>query len=210
MEDYNNLKQKIKTKYKKLFDIAQNVYKNPKIFEELPSNEQVLNDHLFNEFIIDLNSCEYPEEFERCIIYQHPINENNENNEDSENENGIQCSNKHSSKIMQLARYIANRPENDSELDIKPEACQYLTFSYRDVENQLSGYVFIFAMYYLEKQTEFNPESPIYGCTFSLNPLYLNKKDDQEQKDIGISAINSSGEKNCKTVIFKSFFIEPF
>ena len=111
---------------------------------------------------------------------------------------------------MQLARYIPNRPENDSELDIKPEACQYLTFSYRDVENQLSGYVFIFAMYYLEKQVEFNPESPIYGCTFSLNPLYLNKKDDQDQKDIGISAINSSGEKNCKTIIFKSFFIEPF
>ena len=206
MEDYNNLKQKIKTKYKKLFDIAQNVYKNSKIFEELPQNEQVLNDHLFNEFIIDLNSCEYPEEFERCIIYQHPINEDLNN----ENENGIQCSNKHSSKIMQLARYIQKRPENDSELDIKPEACKYLTFSYRDVENQLSGYVFIFAMYYLEKQTEFNPESPIYGCTFSLNPLYLNKKDDQEQKDIGISAINSSGNENCKTIIFKSFFIEPF
>jgi hypothetical protein len=194
MEDYNNLKQKIKTKYKKLFDIAQNVYKNPKIFEELPSNEQVLNDHLFNEFIIDLNSCEYPEEFERCIIYQHPIN-------------GIQCSNKDSSKIMHLARYIPNRPEIDFNLDITPESCKYLTFSYRDIENQLSGYVFIFGMYYIEKQTEFNPESPIYGCTFSLNPLYYDKN---EQRDIGISAINSPGNEKCKTIIFKSFFIEPF
>ncbi len=202
MEDYNKLKDKIKTKYKKIFDIARDVYKNPNIFDEISPEEQVINDHLFNEFIIDLNSGEYPEEFERCIIYQHPKNESNESND-----YGILCSNKHSSKIMHMARYIPNRPFIDSELDLKSEACQYLTFSYRDIENQLSGYVFIFGMYYLDKQTEFNPEAPIYGCTFSLNPLYYDKN---EQKDIGISAINSSGNEKCKTIIFKSFFIEPF
>ena len=195
-ENYKNLKNKFKTKYKKLFEIASNVYKNPKLFEGLSQNEQVINDHLFNELIIDINSCDYLEEFERCIIYQHQAKDS-----------GIQCSNKHSSKIMQLARYIPNRLENDSNLDIKPEACKYLTFSYRDIENQLSGYVFIFGMYYIEEQTEFNPESPIYGCTFSLNPLYYDKN---EQRDIGISAINSPGNEKCKTIIFKSFFIEPF
>ncbi len=173
MEDYQNLKNKFKTKYKKIFEIASNVYKNPKIFEELSQNEQVLNDHLFNELIIDINSCEYPEEFERCIIYQHPNNKcSDEEGSDNKDDNncGIVCSNKDSSKIMHLARYIPNRPEIDFNLDLSPESCKYLTFFYRDIENQLSGYVFIFGMYYLEEQTVFNPEPPFSGCTFSSHP----------------------------------------
>ena len=74
------------------------------------------------------------------------------------------------------------------------------------IDNEITGLVMIFGMYYLEKQEIFNPEAPIYGCTFSLNPLNCCKSD---QRDIGISAVNSSGNDGCNTIIFKSYFIEP-
>jgi len=183
----------IKKKYKKLFELTKNIYKNPNIFNEISLEETQENDQLFNDFLVDINNCDYPEEFERCIIYHHPESE------------GIQCLDMHSSKVMSLAREVENRPENNSNLELKKEAAQYLTFSYRDIENKLTGFVMIFGMYYLEKQEIFNPEAPIYGCTFSLNPLICCKS---EQRDIGISAVNSNGNDGCQSVIFKSYFIE--
>jgi hypothetical protein len=129
-----------------------------------------------------------------------------ENKSKSEND-GIKCSIKHTSKIMELARYVKNRPNNDSNLNFSKEESRYLTFYNRDIDDDFSGLVMIFAMYYLEKQQTFNPEEPIYGCTFALNPLYYSSTG-EEQRDIGLSGINSSGDENCKTIIFKSYFIE--
>ncbi len=200
-DSYDFLCNKIKTKYKKIFDLAKNVYKNPKIFEEMSIDNIQENDQLFNNLIVDFNRCyDYPEEFERYIIYQN-------NSNDSE---GIKCSNSHTTEIMQISRNNKDIPEDDlieTELNIKEEDCKYLTFSYKNTqsENTLNGFIFIFAMYYKEKQEIFNPESEIYGCSFALNPLQSHKN---EIRDIGISAINSSGNEKCKTIIFKSFFID--
>jgi hypothetical protein len=213
MTEYKNLKDKIKTQYKSLFELARNVYKNPKVFEEMSVEENQKNDFLFNQFINDINSCDdYPEELERCIIYnQSSILEN-------ENHRKIKLSDKHSTKIMYLARPNQNRPFQvetiEPDFDIKEEACKYLTFVDKDVnnddvENSFSGFVFILGMYYKENQNSFNPEEPIYGCTFTLNPLDNNKN---EMRDIGVSAISCNDSDtdtniNCKTIIFKSFFI---
>lgn len=198
-DSYDVLLDKIKTKYKKIFDLAKNVYKNPKIFDEMNIHENQENDQLFNNLIVDFNYCyDYPEAFERYIIYQ---------NESNDLE-GVKCSISHTSEIMQIIRNNTEIKESDLinlELNLKEEDCKYLTFSNKNIENQFNGFVFIFAMYYKEKQELFNPEEPIYGCTFALNPLQSYKN---EIRNIGISAINSSGEDKCKTIIFKSFFID--
>jgi hypothetical protein len=207
MLEYKTFKNKIKIQYKSLFELARNVYKNPKIFEELSVDENQKNDSLFNEFINDINSCyDYPEELERCIIY----NQSSILEIESEIERTVKCSDKHTTKIMYLARPNQNRPLQvetiDPRFDIKEDACKYLTFVDKDLENEFSGFVFIFGMYYKENQTSFNPEEPIYGCTFTLNPLD-NKK--EEMRDIGVSAISITDDENsdCKSIIFKSFFI---
>lgn len=207
MTEYKNLKDKIKTQYKSLFELARNVYKNPKVFAEMSVEENQKNDFLFNQFINDINSCDdYPEELERCIIY----NQSSILEIESEIERTVKCSDKHTTKIMYLARPNQNRPLQvetiDPRFDIKEDACKYLTFVDKDLENEISGFVFIFGMYYKENQTSFNPEEPIYGCTFTLNPLD-NKK--EEMRDIGVSAISITDDENsdCKSIIFKSFFI---
>jgi len=207
MTEYKNLKDKIKTKYKSLFELARNVYKNPKVFEKMSVEENQKNDFLFNQFINDINSCDdYPEELERCIIY----NQSSILGTGTGTERTIKCLDKHTTKIMYLARPNQNRPLQvetiDPRFDIKEDACKYLTFVDKDLENEFSGFVFIFGMYYKENQTSFNPEEPIYGCTFTLNPLD-NKK--EEMRDIGVSAISITDDENsdCKSIIFKSFFI---
>jgi hypothetical protein len=198
-DSYDILLDKIKTKYKKIFDLAKNVYKNPKIFDEMNVEDIKENDQLFNNLIVDFNRCyDYPEEFERYVIYQN-------NSNDLE---GIKCSTSHTSEIMQTVRNNTEINENNLinlELNLKEEDCKYLTFSYKNIENQFNGFVFIFGMYYKEKQELFNPEAEIYGCSFALNPLQSYKT---EIRDIGISAINTSGDDKCKTIIFKSFFID--
>lgn len=215
MTEYKNLKDKIKTQYKSLFELARNVYKNPKVFEEMSVEENQKNDFLFNQFINDINSCDdYPEELERCIIYNQSsileIESEIESETETKTERTIKCSDKHTTKIMYLARPNQNRPFQvetiDPRFDIKEDACKYLTFVDKDYENGFSGFVFIFGMYYKENQTSFNPEEPIYGCTFTLNPLD-NKK--EEMRDIGVSAISITDDENsdCKSIIFKSFFI---
>jgi hypothetical protein len=46
-------------------------YKNPKIFDEMNVEDIKENDQLFNNLIVDFNRCyDYPEEFERYVIYQ--------------------------------------------------------------------------------------------------------------------------------------------
>lgn len=200
-DSYDVLCNKIKIKYKKIFDLAKNVYKNPKIFDEMNIEDIKENDQLFNNLIVDFNYCyDYPEEFERYVIYQN-------NSNDSE---GIKCSTSHTTEIMQTVRNNKEIPENsliNLELNLKEEDCKYLTFSYKNIENKFNGFVFIFGMYYKEKQELFNPEAEIYGCSFALNPLqsYTN-----QIRDIGISAINTSGDDKCKTIIFKSFFIDCY
>ena len=200
-DSYDVLLDKIKTKYKKIFDLAKNVYKNPKIFEEMNIDNIQENDQLFNNLIVDFNRCyDYPEEFERYVIYQN-------NSNDSE---GIKCSTSHTTEIMQTVRNNKEISENsliNLELNLKEEDCKYLTFSYKNIENQFNGFVFIFGMYYKEKQELFNPEAEIYGCSFALNPL---QSYNTQIIDIGISAINTSGDDKCKTIIFKSFFIDCY
>jgi hypothetical protein len=206
MVEYKNLQHKIKNKYKSLFELARNVYKNPKIFDEMTIQQNQSNDLLFNEFINDINSClDYPEELERCIIYNQSSSLQNKNQY-------IKLSDKHTTKIMYLARPNENRPIQvetiDPDFDIKEEACKYLTFVDKDDdENSFSGFVFILGMYYKENLTSFNPDEAIYGCTFTLNPLDNNK---DEMRDIGVSAISCNDfdtNINCETIIFKSFFI---
>ena len=212
MVEYKNLQHKIKNKYKSLFELARNVYKNPKIFDEMTIEKNQSNDLLFNEFINDINSClDYPEELERCIIYNQSSSSSSLENINQNKNQYIKLSDKHTTKIMYLARPNENRPFQvetiDPDFDIKEEACKYLTFVDKDVDDGFSGFVFILGMYYKENLTYFNPDEAIYGCTFTLNPLDNNKN---EMRDIGVSAISCNDSYtniNCETIIFKSFFI---
>jgi hypothetical protein len=191
MEIEKTLEYKIKTKYNKLFTFVSNAYKNKK--EVNKANEDMVT-NLFNDLIVDFNSSDYPEDKERCIIYQHLLDD------------GIKCNIIHNTKIMHLARPRNDRKKNNSNLELKSEAAQYLFFN-DSINHKENCYILLFSLFYEKSQNEFNPEEPIESCIFSLFPL---NDYQEEERDIGIS-LATGDEKNskiCKSIIFKSFYIK--
>lgn len=203
ISEQDTLEYKLKNKYSKLFEFVSKVYQNKKETnkETCEYNEQIETKNkdsitnLFNDLIIDFNSSDYPEDKERCIIYQHLSHD------------GIKCNIIHNSKVMHLARPRNDRKKNTSNLELKETACQYLFFNDVITHKENPSYILLFSLFYENNQTEFNPEEPIESCIFSLFPLNDYK---EEERDIGIS-IASCDEKNiktCKSIIFKSFYIK--
>jgi hypothetical protein len=191
--EYNTLEYKLNNKYKPLFQFVENAYQNKNQNKEIELKYKTL----FNDLIFDFNSSDYPEDKERCIIYQHS------------SKNGIKCNVHHNSKIIHLARPRNDRKEIVSNLELKKEAGEYLLFNEFNTfnTNVESRFVLLFGMFYEKNQTEFSPEETIDSCIFSLFPLNDYK---EEERDIGIS-ISSCDEKNskpCKSIIFKSFYID--
>lgn len=185
------LEYKLNNKYKVLFQFVENAYQNKNQNMEIELKYQ----KLFNDLIFDFNSSDYPEDRERCIIYQHS------------SKNGIKCNVHHNSKIIHLARPINNRKEIVSDLELKKEACDFLTFNDFVCDINHTSFLLLFGLFYEKTQNEFNPEEEIDSCIFSLFPLN-NYKD--EERDIGISLASCNGKnnKNCKSVIFKSFYLD--
>ncbi len=193
--EHDTLEFKLKYKYSNLFEFVSNAYKNQKESEnQNQSIDMKLYNKLFNELIIDFNSSDYPEDKERCIIYQHL------------SDDGIKCNIIHSSKVMHLARPRNDRKKNNSNLELKSEAAQYLFFNDSVINHKENCYILLFSLFYEKSQNEFNPEEPIEACIFSLFPL---NDYQEEERDIGISIPSCDGKnsKPCKSIIFKSFYI---
>ncbi len=188
------LEYKLHNKYKSLFQFVENAYQNKNQNMEIELKYQ----NLFNDLIFDFNSSDYPEDRERCIIYQHS------------SKNGIKCNVHHNSKIIHLARPRNDRKEIMSDLELTKEACDFLAFNDFVCDNNLysneKSFLLLFGLFYEKEQIEFNPEEVIDSCIFSLFPLN-NYKD--EERDIGISlaSCNEKNNKNCKSIIFKSFYL---
>ena len=189
--EYNTLEYKLNNKYKSLFQFVENAYQNKNQNKEIDSEYQ----KLFNDLIFDFNSSDYPEYKERCIIYQHL------------SENGIKCNVNHNSKIIHLGRPRNDRKEIISDLELKKEACEYLVFNDLVSNTNKIPFLLLFGLFYEKTQNEFNPEEEIESCIFSLFPL---NNYTEEERDIGISlaSCDEKNKKKCKSIIFKSFYLD--